>query len=69
MKKLLLTTTILLTSTNCASAINGTSDRISINSLEKDSMIYVNNVPRGRDNITVDVSRKKKHEIRVEKEG
>jgi len=69
MIKKLLTTAAVLTLTGCASAIHGTTDQIYINSLEKGTTIYVNNIPKGRDNIVTEVSRRSKHEIRVEKDN
>ncbi len=69
MKKLLTIAAMGVALTGCASAIHGTSDQIHINSMQKGTTIYVDNVPRGIDNVLVEVSRKKKHQIRVEKEG
>ena len=69
MKKLLITAAMGVALSGCASVIHGTSDQININSLEKGTTIYVNNVPRGVDNAIVEVSRKKEHQIRVTKEG
>jgi hypothetical protein len=48
---------------------HGTSDTITVNSMEKDSVIYVDGVPRGKDNATAQVKRGKPHTIKVAKEG
>jgi hypothetical protein len=53
----------------CASIVNGTSDQITVNSLEKDTTIYIDGVPRGKDVATADVKRGKKHALRATKEG
>ena len=53
----------------CASIIHGTSDQISINSLEKGTTIFVDGTPRGKDNATADVERGKVHSLRATKEG
>jgi hypothetical protein len=59
----------IMTLTSCANIIHGTSDQITLNSLEKDTTIYVDGTPRGRDNATVDVKRGNKHTIRATKKG
>ena len=69
MRKLLITAAMGVALTGCASMINGTSDKVTINSMDKDATIYVNDVPRGKGNAYVDLSRKSKHSIRVEKDG
>lgn len=53
----------------CASVIRGTSDTVTVNSLEKGTTIYVNGAPRGLDVAQVQVKRGNPHQIRVEKEG
>jgi len=53
----------------CASIVKGTSDSISVNSLEKGSTIYVDGAARGVDSAYVSVKKGKPHSIRVEKDG
>ncbi|MFN4266500.1 MAG: PEGA domain-containing protein [Aquabacterium sp.] len=53
----------------CASVIRGTSDTVTVNSLEKGTTIYINGAPRGVDVAQVQVKRGNVHQIRVEKEG
>ena len=53
----------------CASIFSGNSDEIAINSLEKDSVIYVNGRARGKDTAYVQVERGKEHTIVAKKEG
>jgi hypothetical protein len=58
-----------LTLSGCASIFSGNSDEISVNSLEDDSIIYVNGTPRGKDSVLVQVDRGQKHSIVAKKEG
>lgn len=53
----------------CASIIHGTSDTVTVNSLEKGSTIYVDGAPRGIDVAQVQVKRGNPHQLRVEKDG
>lgn len=55
--------------TGCASVIKGSSDTLTVNSLEKGTTIYVNGAARGVDTAAVSVKKGKPHTIRVEKEG
>ncbi len=55
--------------TGCASMIHGTSDQVTINSLEKNTTIYIDGAPRGNDVAMADLKRGKVHFIRVEKKG
>jgi len=66
---LLLTLATAMTSTGCASILRGTSDTITINSLEPGTIIAVDGIPRGRDQATAEVSRGKKHTIQATKAG
>jgi hypothetical protein len=67
MKNLILILSLALG--GCASILHGTHDDIIVNSLEKGSTIYVNDVARGIDMIVVDVKKGKPHQLRAEKEG
>lgn len=53
----------------CASMFHGTSDTITVNSLEKDTVVYVDGSPRGKDSATAQVKRGVKHTIKVSKTG
>ena len=53
----------------CASMFHGTSDTITVTSLEKDAVIYVDGAPRGKDSAMAQVKRGDKHTIKVSKEG
>lgn len=53
----------------CASIVHGTSDQITINSLQKGTVIYVDGAPRGQDVAQADVKRGETHAIRAEKIG
>jgi len=55
--------------TGCASVIKGSSDTVTVNSLEKGTTIYVNGAARGVDTASVSVKKGKPHTLRVEKEG
>lgn len=58
-----------LLSTGCASILHGTSDTISVNSMEKDTIIYVDGTPRGKDNARGQIKRGDVHTITASKEG
>lgn len=53
----------------CASMFHGTSDTITVTSLEKESVIYVDGAARGKDSAVAQVKRGAKHSIRVSKAG
>jgi len=53
----------------CASIINGTSEQITVNSLEKNTTIYIDDVPRGKDIAAADIKRGNTHALRAVKEG
>lgn len=55
--------------TGCASVIKGSSETITVNSLEKGTTVYVDGAARGLDNASVNVKKGKPHSLRVEKEG
>ncbi|WP_211828726.1 hypothetical protein [Kistimonas asteriae] len=55
--------------TGCASVIKGTQDTISVNSLEKGTVIYVDGVKRGIDDAMAQVDKGDTHTIKVTKEG
>ncbi len=63
----LLISTIL--TTGCSTVIKGTTDKITVNSLEPGTVIYVDGVKRGIDDALVEVERGDKHVIKVEKPG
>jgi hypothetical protein len=66
---LLLTVAVALLSTGCASIMRGTSDTITITSLEEDTIIYVDEIPRGKNQAVAEVSRGEEHTIKVTKAG
>jgi uncharacterized protein YceK len=68
-KKITVIFTILLLTNGCSSIIHGTTDRVSVNSLEEGTTIFIDNAPRGRDFASVDVSRGDDHIIRATKKG
>ena len=51
----------------CASMIHGTSDQITVSSLEKDTVISIDGVPRGKDTAMAEVKRGKTHQIKASK--
>jgi hypothetical protein len=53
----------------CATIIKGTSDRISVNSLSEDTVLYVDGAARGKGSISVDVKRGKPHDLTAKKKG
>ncbi|WP_190274820.1 PEGA domain-containing protein [Leptothrix cholodnii] len=53
----------------CSSIIKGTSETISVNSIEKGTTIYVDGAARGLDSASVSVKKGKPHSIRAEKDG
>jgi hypothetical protein len=53
----------------CASIFSGNSDEITVQTLEEGSVIYVNGMPRGKDNALVQVKRGQTHNIMVKKKG
>ncbi len=55
--------------TGCASTIKGTQDTITVNSLEKGTLIYVDGVKRGFDDAIAQVKRGDTHTIKVTKKG
>ena len=71
MKKLIITAMCMFSvlMTGCASVIKGTQDTISVNSLEKGTVIYVDGVKRGIDDAMAQVDKGDTHTIKVTKEG
>lgn len=71
MKKMLTTALIFALSltSGCASIIKGSSDKITVTSLEKDTVIWVDGAPRGRDAVTVDVKKGKPVALKASKPG
>jgi hypothetical protein len=60
---------LLLLSTGCSSIIHGSHDTVTVNSLEKGTTIYVDNIPRGTDIVQVDMERGESHTVRASKDG
>lgn len=58
-----------LLSSGCASILHGTSDTLSVNSMEEDTIIYVDGTPRGKDTATAQLKRGDAHSITASKEG
>ena len=69
MKKLMIILPAMLMASGCASMIKGSSDNITVNSLEKGTVLYVDGAARGMDNAMINVKKGKPHHIRAEKEG
>jgi len=69
MKTLVAALVAVALSSGCASIIKGSSETVTVNSLEKGSVIYVDGSPRGADVASVSVKKGKPHALRVEKEG
>lgn len=53
----------------CASIISGTSDTVTVNSLERDSKIYIDGVQRGLNDAMAEVKRGNPHTVKVSKAG
>jgi hypothetical protein len=53
----------------CAGILHGTSDTLSVNSMEDNTIIYVDGTPRGRDTATAQLKRGDDHKITASKEG
>ena len=66
---LLLTAALALLSSGCASIMRGTSDTITITSLEEGTVIYVDDIPRGKNQAMAEVSRGEEHTIKATKDG
>ena len=58
-----------LLETGCASIVRGPNDRVLINSLEQDAVIYVDGAPRGKGSTAVDVKRGQPHDLIAKKTG
>ncbi|WNC73101.1 hypothetical protein RGQ13_03700 [Thalassotalea psychrophila] len=69
MKKLVCALTASLFLSGCAGIINGTSDNITITSVEPGTRIYVDGVKRGIDDALVQIDRGETHTIKVVKKG
>ncbi|MCE2680787.1 MAG: hypothetical protein LW629_10155 [Burkholderiales bacterium] len=63
----LVTAAILLS--GCSTVIKGTSETVSVNSLEKGTVISVDGSPRGLDTANVSLKKGKPHTLRAEKQG
>jgi hypothetical protein len=68
MKRTILLLSPLLLS-GCAGILHGTSDTVSVNSMEEDTVIYVDGTPRGKDTAIAQLERGDDHTIRVSKQG
>lgn len=60
---------LLLFSAGCASIIHGTNDKVSVNSMDEQAVIYVDGVPMGKGAISVDLKKGKTYEISARKSG
>lgn len=69
MKLTVLLLPALLLSSGCAGILHGTSDTVSVNSMEEDTIIYVDGTPRGRDTAIAQLKRGDAHTITASKEG
>jgi hypothetical protein len=69
MKRTMFLLPVLLLSSGCAGILHGTTDKISINSMEEDTVIYVDGIPRGKDYASGHIERGDDHTIRVSKAG
>jgi hypothetical protein len=69
MKRTILLLPALLLSSGCAGILHGTSDTVSVNSMEEDTVIYVDGTPRGKDTAIAQLERGDDHTIRVSKQG
>ncbi|MBI5141789.1 MAG: hypothetical protein HZA20_06300 [Nitrospirae bacterium] len=69
MRKVIAALCLMAMFTGCASMIHGTSENLSVNSLEKGTTIFIDGTPRGYDSAMAQVKKGKPHEIRVAKQG
>ena len=58
-----------LLSSGCAGILHGTNDTVSVNSMEDDTIIYVDGTPRGRNTAIAQLKRGDAHTITASKEG
>jgi uncharacterized protein YceK len=66
-KPYILSAAILLS--GCSTVIKGTSETITVNSLEKGTIISVDGAPRGLDSATVSLKKGRPHALKAEKPG
>lgn len=71
MKKVFLPALILAVASlsGCASIIKGNSEKITVNSLEQDTVIWVDGAPRGKDAVSVDIKKGNPVTIKASKQG
>jgi len=74
MKKFTTTTVCLLLASvmlfsSCSTIIQGSRQQVTIQSLTKDSKIYVDGDDKGKDNASVRLKRNRNHAIAIKKEG
>ena len=71
MKKVFLPALILAVASlsGCASIIKGNSEKITVNSLEQDTVIWVDGSPRGKDAVSVDIKKGNPVTIKASKQG
>ena len=69
MKKLALIAFVALSLTGCSTLFKGTTETISVNSIEKGTTLYVDGAARGVDSATVSLKKGKTYHLRAEKEG
>lgn len=68
MKKIIVMCIVFFIS-GCAAIISGSEERISVNSLDPDAMIFVNGAVRGKGSISVSLPKKDNHTFTTKKEG
>lgn len=68
-KKTVLALSAVAMATGCATTIKGTSEEVTINSLEPDTTLFVNGAARGVDSAFVSVKKGSPHTITAKKEG
>ncbi|MBI5810084.1 MAG: hypothetical protein HZB21_02690 [Deltaproteobacteria bacterium] len=60
---------VCLFTTGCATLVRGSNDKLLVNSLDQDSVIFVDGAPRGRGSVSVDVKRGQAHDLVAKKDG
>lgn len=67
--KFIFTILVFISLTGCASIINGSNDKLTVNSLEEGTVLYIDGVKRGRDDALAQVERGETHTIKATKDG
>lgn len=60
---------VCLLETGCATLVRGPNDKVLINSLEQDAVIYVDGAPSGKGSTSVEVKRGQSHDLIAKKTG